>query len=140
MLTPDKQKIAEAIRYMEACDTDGNEPLTRTPRFNEAWNTAISVLRSVLDGSIFASEEEIKNILDVIGCHINGINASVQALSRIPKQHHSHSFHSAQDDVKKHDNMTMTLLAEHLGVDLYIAMEICRYAIRKERIGNKDAK
>ena len=62
---------------------------------------------------------------------------AITALSRPQEKRHLPLTVQTKDealaDVKEHDSMTMQLLAEHLGVELWKAMEIARWESAKPR-------
>lgn len=45
-----------------------------------------------------------------------------------------HVDHTTLEEMKEHNNMSLTLLAEHLGVELYKAMEIARWTASRPKV------
>ena len=84
-MTPDKQKLREAIAWLNGFDTAFN----LTQDHVDAVNTLLSLATQVLVGSIFASEEEIVNILEKTIPDLNKYHAYhniASALTRLPRK------------------------------------------------------
>lgn len=65
----------------------------------------------------------------------NKLGEALQHLIQIAEEYlkKSHIPHKHLEDIEEHDRMTTSALAEHLGVDLWIVMEVTRWADTRPR-------